>query len=111
MTDSENNSSAASSLSGTNDAGPNADAGVGGGSVPEPDGFVVQRTRRSPFNPPATEGVELSNFTISRNWASQRVQKKPTGLTRNRKIAGDLPDWAPLPPGELLVKRKAGKDR
>lgn len=74
---------------------------------------IIQRTRRAPFNPPpAEQGAEESGVTVSRSWGlglRSANGKKDSGLTRNRKIAGELPDWAPLPPGELSVGRAAGK--
>ncbi len=80
-------------------------------SLPAPDtntGVVVQRTRRSPFLPPAPDQQPPLGAVVTRNWGSSRRSKKDSGLTRNRVIAGDLPDWAPLPPGELQVHRNAG---
>lgn len=41
---------------------------------------------------------------VSRNVLHARATKKPE-TSRERKIAGDLPEWEPLPPGELLVHR------
>ena len=41
---------------------------------------------------------------VSRNVLHARATKKPE-TSRERKIAGDLPDWEPLPPGELHVHR------
>lgn len=72
---------------------------------------IVRRTRRSPFTPPPEERKEASSVTVSRNWVlglRSASASANSGLTRNRKIAGDLPDWAPLPPGELVVDRSRG---
>lgn len=69
---------------------------------------VIQRIRRAPFNAPIPgSGVDLP-VVIGRNWAAPQTDRKSSGLGRNRVIAGDLPDWAPLPPGELQIKRSAG---
>lgn len=73
---------------------------------------VVRRTRRAPFAPPSPEPESESSLTISRNWGlglRSANAKKESGLTRNRKIAGDLPDWSPEPPGEIAVDRHAGR--
>lgn len=75
---------------------------------------VVRRTRRAPFNPPAEQPTQPSGTVVSRNWGlglRSSTRGKESGLTRNRKIAGDLPDWAPLPPGEISVDRPAGSQR
>lgn len=73
---------------------------------------VVRRTRRAPFSPPTDAEEPETTFTVSRDWGmglrSSKV-RTGTGLTRNRKIAGDLPAWSPLPPGELSVDRSSGK--
>lgn len=49
--------------------------------------------------PPAEQGV-----TLSRNVLGSRAETKPQ-TSRERRIAGALPDWEPMPPGELLVRR------
>lgn len=68
------------------------------------DGFVVRRTRTSPFLPPPVQ--EDAAPVISRAWAqSQSARPAASKLTKQRKMAGGLPDWEPLPPGEVLVKR------
>ena len=72
-------------------------------------GVVVQRNRRAPFRPPAADQGTPLGAVVTRNWGNSRRSKSDSGLTRNRVIAGDLPDWAPLPPGELQVDRNAGK--
>jgi len=41
---------------------------------------------------------------VSRAILGGRTGKKPT-ISRNHIVAGDLPDWEPLPPGELTVRR------
>ncbi len=71
---------------------------------PAPTSVVVQRglarsrmLARTP--PPTGDGV-----VVSRNVLGTRNGTKPqTG--RERKIAGELPEWEPLPPGELVVRR------
>jgi hypothetical protein len=68
-----------------------------------PDSTVVIRRGQSaarllPAQPAADTTV------VSRNVLHARATKKPE-TSRERKIAGDLPEWEPLPPGELLVHR------
>ena len=75
---------------------------------------VVRRARRTPFRPPESNKKQESGVTVSRSWGlglRAANQRKDSGLTRNRKIAGDLPQWAPLPPGELAVIRTASTSR
>lgn len=76
---------------------------------------IVRRTRRTQILPPLDEQEsEVSGITVSRDWGlglRSANSKKDSGLPRNRKIAGDLPDWAPLPPGELSVDRNSRRHR
>jgi hypothetical protein len=80
----------------------------GGGDPTNEELRIVRRSRRAPFVPPSEGDAEPSGMTVSRIWGaglrSARAQRE-SGLTRNRKIAGELPEWAPLPPGELSVDR------
>ncbi len=69
---------------------------------------VIRRTRTSPFLPPPLPDEEQTPI-ISRAWAGSRNSGRKAQLTRERKMAGGLPDWEPLPPGELLVKRAKRK--
>lgn len=64
----------------------------------------VRRTRRNPFIPPSdqAQGPAVSRELLSRGRAAGAK------LSRNRKIAGDLPDWDPLPPGEITLARPTG---
>jgi len=39
-------------------------------------------------------------------WAYQPARKVDRVTERRRKIIGDLPDWEPLPPGEIQVRRR-----
>jgi hypothetical protein len=72
-------------------------------SPPNPE-IVVRRTRRNPFIPPSgqDQGPAVSRELLSRG----RTAKAQ--LSRNRKVAGDLPDWDPLPPGEIILARPTG---
>ena len=75
--------------------------------------FVIERRTRS-FLPTATVAdlaLGDTDIAISRNWStlSRPAGAPPNQLGRQRKIAGDLPTWDPLPPGEQVVKRKTTK--
>ncbi|HTF08365.1 MAG TPA: hypothetical protein VK659_09370 [Asanoa sp.] len=37
-------------------------------------------------------------------WARQSSNREPA-TTRSRQLVRSLPDWDPLPPGEILVQR------
>jgi len=74
-------------------------------SAPMDTPIVVRRGTRSAFSPPPADASTTSP-TVSRAWAAGR--SGPAGvqqLSRQRKMAGDLPEWEPLPPGEILVRR------
>lgn len=79
----------------------------------DPGSGIVRRTRRTPFGPPpADPAADHAGLTVSRNWGlglRSANEKKDSGLTRNRRVAGDLPQWTPLPPGELSVQRGSGR--
>lgn len=65
--------------------------------------FVIRRglsaTRLLPPPPPADTTV------ISRQVLRPRAGGSRPETSRERKIAGNLPQWEPLPPGELFVRR------
>jgi hypothetical protein len=42
-------------------------------------------------------------------WAQQRGQAQPRVTDRARRMVQTLPDWDPLPPGEITVRR--GQER
>ncbi len=69
------------------------------------DPVVVRRpSAAGRFLPREVVPVADDGVVVSRNVLGSRAATKPqTG--RERKIAGGLPDWEPLPPGELLVRR------
>ncbi|WP_167349999.1 zinc ribbon domain-containing protein [Pseudoclavibacter helvolus] len=72
--------------------------------LPQPS-QIIRRAGRRPIEPPTpVQGVDA--LTVSRTWSSSRPlgERKPK-LSRERKMAGDLPAWEPLPPGELNVRR------
>lgn len=67
--------------------------------VVEPPPVVLKRARPSLFKPPEPPRDEQM---VSRNVLGGNRVDKPE-LSRNRKIAGDLPSWDPTPPGEIHV--------
>jgi hypothetical protein len=77
---------------------------------PEPADVIIRRgTRRSPLLPPPEydDDDDDSDVVISRNWATiARNRAIPNQVGKSRKIAGDLPAWEPLPPGEAIVTRR-----
>lgn len=77
----------------------------GGPGQPNPDG-VIRRTRRRPFIPPSPD---TGPAVVSRELLS-RDRSRKSQLSRNRKIAGDLPAWDPLPPGEVVIHRGVSQD-
>lgn len=77
---------------------------------PTPEAPVQVRRVRSAdrFTPRPTPepGSEATGETVvARNIFGERRAAKPQ-ISRERVIAGDLPDWEPLPSGELQVVRK-----
>jgi len=42
---------------------------------------------------------------VARSWASQQLAPEDRKLMRQRKIAQDLPEWNPMPPGEITITR------
>lgn len=60
-------------------------------------------TRR--FVPRTETPDEQSAVILQRNVLRASVKPPKPQTDRKRVIAGDLPEWDPLPPGELFVKR------
>lgn len=58
------------------------------------------------FVPSDTPIEELT--PISRSLLPQRAKGQRSELSRERNIAGDLPEWSPLPPGEVVAVKRAG---
>lgn len=70
---------------------------------------INRRTASRVFLPPRLESEDEQSPIISRAWIGQGAKNAKKQLSGERKTAGDLPDWDPLPPGELVVVR--GKKR
>jgi hypothetical protein len=71
------------------------------------DTMVIARTRRDPFLPPAIDDDEFDEESpvVARAWAGPAERPGSGQLGTQRKLAGELPSWDPLPPGEQSVKR------
>jgi hypothetical protein len=68
--------------------------------------IVLRRARPAVFIAPQPD----EGHVVSRDVGLSRGLSKQPELSRNRKIAGNLPAWDPLPPGEIHVvsRRPAG---
>lgn len=62
--------------------------------------IVLRRARPAVFTPPLPDDGKL----IARELGLKAGLSKQSELSRNRKVAGDLPAWEPLPPGEIHVE-------
>lgn len=58
------------------------------------------------FVPSETPIEELT--PISRSLLPQRAVGTKSELSRERNIAGNLPEWSPMPPGEVLAVKRVG---
>lgn len=75
--------------------------------VPEqaPPPIMIRRARPNVFVPPQPQD---HGQAISRDLGQQSKITQPK-IPRNRKIAGNLPAWDPLPPGEIHVIHRGGR--
>lgn len=69
--------------------------------VPSADGGIVLRRGTTVRLVPQTESGATPGVTLTRNLLQPTAQDRKAEITRNRKIAGNLPEWSPLPPGEI----------
>jgi hypothetical protein len=69
-----------------------------------PPTVVIRRDRAGSRFLPRQAPVPEGGVIVGRNVLASRVTTKPQ-TSRERKVAGELPEWEPLPPGELLVRR------
>lgn len=72
--------------------------------APTASPFTVRRRSAGAFVPRPVP-AESDGVVIARNVLSARQAGVERTTSRQRKIAGDLPAWEPLPPGELVVTR------
>jgi hypothetical protein len=69
------------------------------------DTVVIRRARTNRFlasPPPAPE----SGVVVGRGFLNSKAGTQKPQISRERKIAGDLPSWDPVPPGEVSVRRR-----
>ncbi|QGF23380.1 hypothetical protein [Raineyella fluvialis] len=77
------------------------------------DGNVPLRrpsTRLRQFTPRPEAAEESDSVVLQRNVLrpnNASATEHQTG--RRHVVAGDLPDWEPLPPGELFLSRPSGR--
>jgi hypothetical protein len=74
------------------------------GAAPDAMPTIVRRGHAATRLLPRAEEPESSTVVVHRSVLARRSSDKPK-TSRERKIAGDLPEWEPLPPGELVVNR------
>lgn len=68
-------------------------------------GQIISRARTtSKFLPAATSPAD-SAVVVGRGLLRSKAAPQKQQLSRERKIAGDLPSWDPMPPGEISVRR------
>lgn len=77
-----------------------------GEDVPEGVFVLTRKPVATRFVPSDTPIEELT--PISRSLLPQRAKGQRSELSRERNIAGDLPEWSPLPPGEVVAVKRAG---
>ena len=70
---------------------------------------VVRRGQHPPASGPGFEPPREETAVISRGILGVRDRDKRAQTSRERRVAGDLPSWEPLPPGELVVRRPSGQ--
>lgn len=77
-------------------------------NAPRGEGAPVMRRTRSTFLPRQREGAP--SVTVSRDSFLNGGSASSAGGTpiigREREIVGDLPEWSPLPPSELVVRQR-----
>lgn len=69
-------------------------------------GTLISRTRANRFLPAEVNAVDPA-VVVGRGFLRSKVAPQKQQLSRERKIAGDLPAWEPMPPGEIAVRRRA----
>lgn len=82
---------------------PSDDEGYPDGDDSSQDHPVIRRRTRTMFAPRPQDQNEVE-LIVSRGILNARQAKKPE-TSRKRLIAGNLPEWEPLPPGESVVNR------
>lgn len=66
---------------------------------------TVLRPAASRFTPRTVDPEQQQNRLVQRSVLHPNRNRQKPLTQRERLIAGDLPDWEPLPPGEIIVNR------
>jgi hypothetical protein len=80
-------------------------------AIPVPQPIVPAKTQdAAPAAPAATAATPWAKAAgaAATPWAQRRGPVKPRATARLRKTIEGLPDWEPLPPGEIFVQRGRG---
>jgi hypothetical protein len=87
---------------------PDPDAADTSTLIQEPGsaGTLISRTRSNRFLPADATALDPS-VVVGRGFLRSKATPQKQQLSRERKIAGDLPAWDPMPPGEVAVRRRA----
>lgn len=87
-----------------NDRGPGVATGGQQAESPSAPPVIVRRGHAATRLVPRVEPPRVEGIVVQRSIFTRRSSDKPQ-TSRQRQVAGDLPDWEPLPPGELVVRR------
>lgn len=67
---------------------------------------IVRRGRSAErFVPKSEMPQDSGEVIVGRGLLGTRNHDRKSQTSRERQVAGDLPEWEPMPPGELLVRR------
>ncbi len=80
-----------------------------GQEAPEGVFVLTRKPVATRFVPSETPIEELT--PISRSILPMREKGQKSALSRERNIAGGLPEWSPIPPGEVLTVKRAGSKK
>lgn len=70
-------------------------------------GTVISRPGSTNRFLPAPPRAAEAAVVVGRGFLSSKASAQKQQLSRERLIAGDLPSWDPMPPGEIAVRRRA----
>lgn len=77
--------------------------------VPAAGGAPGQAPMNVPVRPKipplGSSRVPQETVIVARGWEDRVVPTDKRTFSRQRKIAEDLPEWSPMPPGEMTVTR------
>jgi len=69
-------------------------------------GYGFQIPVRPKTQPFLDSGPAQQPLLVERSWEGLQLEPSQRKLSRQRKIAEGLPEWSPVPPGELSVTRR-----